>query len=176
MAETLNARETLFKAVLDAYRGEYGELYQTWRNLETKAQGNAAIAGIFLAGLFAFVSDIAPQPPWWQKTLLVVSGCALGLSVLFAALVLAVRTRWSPQVGRNIEALATDLNRLDDDREVAERLPAFISDQVDVWKNGVTELQDLVHRKARNLRLAQLCLAFGVVAIVFVTLLNVVHM
>lgn len=42
MVDSVNPRGELFKAVLDAYRVEYGELYQTWRSIDTKAQGNVA--------------------------------------------------------------------------------------------------------------------------------------
>lgn len=176
MAETLDPRGTLFKAALDAYKDEYGELYQTWRNIEAKAQGNVAIAGIFLAGLFAFLRDIAPETFWWQKALLVTAGCALGISVLLAALVLKVRTRLSPQVGRNIEALVRDLTRLSDESDLIGRLPAFASDQMEVWRSTVSQLEDIVQGKAKNLRCAQIFLALGVVAIVILVLAKIVRL
>jgi hypothetical protein len=175
MVDSVNPRGDLFKSVLDAYRVEYGELYQTWRSIDTKAQGNVAIAGIFLAGLFVYVKDIDPAGLWWQKTVLVVSGCALVFSVLIAVLVLQVRIRWSPQVGKNIEKLAHDLLDLSDESDMGNRLPAFQSDQVEGWKNSVDKIREIVTGKANKLYCAQVLLAVGVVCIAIITILKIVE-
>ncbi len=174
MVDFVNPRGELFKAVLDAYRVEYAELYQTWRSIDTKAQGNVAIAGIFLAGLFAFVKDIVLATLWWQKTLLVVSGCALSFSVLLAVLVLKVRTRRSPQVAHYIETLARDLADLSDESDIRSRLPAFASDQIEGWRNSVSEMDRLVTEKANKLYWAQVLLGLGVVSIAIIAILKIV--
>ena len=173
MVDFVNPRGELFKSVLDGYRVQYAELYQTWRSVDTKAQGNVAIAGIFLAALFVFVRDIAPAALWWQKTLLVVSGCALTFSVLLALLVLELRTRWSPHA-RNIETLARDLADLSDESEVRSRLPEFASEQIEGWRNSVSDMDQIVKEKATKLYLAQVLLALGVVSIAIITIIKIV--
>ncbi|MDQ3474098.1 MAG: hypothetical protein M3447_10210 [Acidobacteriota bacterium] len=63
MVTDLEIRETWRKATLDAFLDEYREQTETWRSLETKAQGNIAVAGIFVAGSLAYItkSDLILQ-------------------------------------------------------------------------------------------------------------------
>jgi hypothetical protein len=51
---------SLLQVALEAYKDEYREISDSWRNTETKAQGAVAIAGIFMAGY-------SPTLGSWQK-------------------------------------------------------------------------------------------------------------
>lgn len=54
--------EILFKHALDHGKFEYEDLAATWRDIERKAQGNIAIAGIFLAGVsLVYRSVVSPS-------------------------------------------------------------------------------------------------------------------
>jgi hypothetical protein len=157
---------------LDAYRAEYAELYQVWRNLDTKAQGATAIAGIFVAGAFAFAEDFARSNSIAQKAVIGVFGFALGLSVLLSLSVLSVKTRWSAHVGRNIERLATDLLDLED-CELSPRLARFLGDQAMVWRMAVTSLRGSVASKSILLKRSQFFLGIGIVLAIVLTFTRV---
>jgi hypothetical protein len=60
MSELPTSFSDLPRLALENYREEYRDLSETWRSLDTKAQGLGAIAGIFLAALFAWAREMPP--------------------------------------------------------------------------------------------------------------------
>jgi hypothetical protein len=165
----------LLEIVLRAYKDEYIELYSIWRNLETKAQGTIVMAGIFLAGLFTLMKD--PLPPIaWQRWLLGFSAITLGTSAFMASLVQRVRSRVSPQFGIPVEALAEDLlSRVTNPDELVSRLTGFVGDQVEMWKNSVSQFQLAVDKRADSLWRAQFVLGVAMVGIVLVSVLRITN-
>lgn len=75
-------RLELARTQLDAYRQEHGHLNATWGSLEKKGQGTAAVAGIFLAAVFAFIRDLPAGAPWPVAWALPVATAFLVLSVV----------------------------------------------------------------------------------------------
>ena len=92
-------REFLRKNLFDSYRDEYKEISDIWRGLETKAQGNIAIAGIFIAGAFAFIAKPETGIHWLEKQFLIASLVFLVISVVSSVLVLKVREVYFPPMG-----------------------------------------------------------------------------
>ncbi len=109
--------------VLEAYRMEHRDLVETWRALDTKAQGAAANAGIFLAGLFAFLRDVATHPPSAAVRFgLALATVALVVSVIVAILALRIRYTQGAPLGAPLEELARDQMKLAE-HERTERSP-----------------------------------------------------
>lgn len=163
------------KATLEAYREEHRDINEAWRQLDAKAQGTAAIAGVFLAAAFVFVREINSLKPslWTRAGLVVAIGC-LVTSVALAVVAMRVRQVSAAPLGEPVEQLAEDLMAVADEAERLARMPAFVRDQVAPWKEVNEELRKAIQSKAESVSRAQLWLlaAIGAVAVVTVLVLG----
>jgi hypothetical protein len=91
---------TLRDATLVAYLEEYKELTETWRSLESKAQGNIAVAGIFIAGSLAYLEKLSPQLQRHEQVFLLIAIACLIVSVILAILALKTQTITPPTAGK----------------------------------------------------------------------------
>ncbi|MGQ0761785.1 MAG: hypothetical protein ACT4OT_07195 [Acidobacteriota bacterium] len=162
-------RESLQRLVLDSYRDEYKDVSETWRNLEGKAQGAVAIAGIFVAGAFAYIRD-AKTPGSLEKVSLAVSIFSLMASVLFAIWALKVRKVPAPPWGSEIGKLVQDLLAIKDDPELAKRVPLFTTDQVKLWETSTNKAKKVNQSKANWLLASHVFLVLAILAIGFASL------
>lgn len=165
MATELEIKEALRKAVLEAYSNEYKELSDTWRGLETKAQGSIAIAGIFIAGAFAYIRDITPNAYRHEKLFLLIAIICLVISVVLSILVLKIRTIAAPPMGEYIDRVVQDILRLNKVDELPERLVRFDNDQIAAWRIVKNEAQLSNMLKARYLWRAQIFLMSAIVTV-----------
>ena len=172
MTDPSKLRESLNKTVLDSYRDEYKELNDTWKNLEGKAQGAVAIAGIFIAGAFAYTREIGPQGIRYEKIFLGASILCLIISVGLSILALKVRTVAAPPMGEHVDNLVQDLLQVDNDAELLERIPRFVADQVASWRVVSQEANESIKLKAKYLWGAHLCLAFAILTIALLSVLK----
>lgn len=164
-------KESLRRAVLVAYREEYKELSDTWRGLETKAQGSIAIAGIFIAGAFAYIRDITPNSHPYEKLFLIIIVLCLVTSVVLSILALKIRTVAAPPMGEYIDQMVRDILNLNNDDELAERIVRFDNDQITTWRMVKKEAENANRLKARYLWRAQIFLmsAIATVALLMIS-------
>lgn len=160
-------KETLPDKILDAYSDAYKELSDNWRGLETKAQGNIAIAGIFIAGAFAFIQKISPELNLAEKVMLVAALFFLIMSVILAVRALRVQIVPAPLFGRFVEGSVKRLLLINDEAEFNRRFTNFINDYAVKWQNVLLDLSEQLHNKASDLEKAQ---AFLIGAILVVAL------
>lgn len=171
LEEASKIREFLRKTLLDSYQDEYKEISDIWRVLETKAQGNIAIAGIFIAGAFAFIGKIERQTFWLEKELLF-----LVISVVFSVLVLKVRQVYFPPMGGFIDQMFIDHLKITNDDELLARFPRFINDQAKAWEKVKINLERQNKLKARFLGFAQWFLLIAILTVALATLLKIIHL
>jgi hypothetical protein len=164
-------RESLLKTALDAYRDEYEKLAEIWRSIEVKAQGNIAIAGIFIAGAFAFVRDIIRPSPNCQKHIFVVALGLLVASVIFSLLALRTRSMLRPPGGEIVSKLVGDLLPLISEKDFEDRMPAFIENQIKGWKQSVEGVRKANEDKASHLWVAQLSLLAAILLVAVLTII-----
>lgn len=159
-------------AALEAYREEHRDLNETWRHLDSKAQGTAAIAGIFLAAAFVFVREINAIKPsvWIRHGLVLAIGC-LVTSVAMAVLALRIRQVSTAPLGAPVGELAEDLMTIADDAERAARMPAFLRDQARPWKEINDDIRAANENKAMYVSRAQGWLLAAISAVAGVTVL-----
>lgn len=160
----------LLEIALAAHGEAYKELTQSWRAIETKAQGTVALAGIFMAAAFAFVRDV---PEDVGRATLVLFGVAVVL-LTFSAIgaVWAQRVRTIPAspsllVHRWIEAI-----RKLPTEEQAARLPGFYEEYNDAWVTTNGKLMDLIRSKARSVMIAQMALLIAGACVSAATLIT----
>jgi hypothetical protein len=166
-------RETLESSVLDSYREENKELSETWRSLETKAQGAVAISGIFIAGAFAYIREVNLQGHRVEKIFLGTSILSLVVSVVLSIFALRARKVAAAPIGEYLDELVQDLLQLENDGELEERLPDFVKDQIRLWRIVVKAASATNKSKARYLLAAYV---FLVLAILMVALLSILKL
>jgi hypothetical protein len=158
-------KESLRQASLEAYREDYKKLTDTWHNLEGKAQGNVAIAGIFIAGAFAFIREIEKNAYLHEKIFLATAITCLVISVVLSILTLRIRWVAFPPVGENVDRLVADLLRISDPTEFSNRLPLFFNDQIAEWRIVNDAVDEANKLKAKHLWRAQLFLLSSIIII-----------
>src|SRR4028119_24929 len=109
MTHLTEIKELRKQAITNSY-DEYKELIATWRNLDTKAQGNITIAGIFIAGAFGYISKVDGQPALYEKLFFGLTIVLLITSVILAILVLRIRPVCSPPLGTFVTKYVTDIS------------------------------------------------------------------
>lgn len=176
MEDVSKIREFLRKTLLDSYREEYKEISDVWRTLETKAQGNIAVAGIFIAGAFAFIGKINQQTYWLEKGLLSAALLFLVGSVIASVLVLRVRQLYFPPLGGFIDQMFIDHLKVKDDEELLERLPLFINDQAKAWRSVKSNIEEQNRQKATYLTLAQWSLLIAILIVALATFVKITQL
>jgi hypothetical protein len=156
-------RQDLAKTVRDSYRGRYDDLVQAWRASDTKAQGTAAIGGVFIAALFAFVRDAATRNAEPAMAVVLIAAAVLtSLSVGASLLALRMRRVPAPPLGKATEDLVTDILACPDD-ELAARLSSFYRDDASLWRQVDDEVYAVSGCKTRWVWASQLLLFAAII-------------
>jgi hypothetical protein len=151
-AERAELRE---KALVASY-DEYKELTGAWRNLDTKAQGNITVAGIFIAGAFGYLTKFT-EPVAFEAVTLSLTVVSLVLCVVLSVLALRVREVPPHYLGDFMREMVGNLEDKTDE-EFREYLPAFYTIQAKGWGESSKELIAANESKGRRLWQAEVCL------------------
>jgi hypothetical protein len=163
-------RQSLRNATLEAYLAEYKELSETWRSLETKAQGNIAVAGIFIAGSLAYLEKLNPQLRTNEEVFLLIAIGCLIISVILSILVLKTQTITPPPLGSFVDHFTTDLLRLNILASLQTYRSTFFADHVDQWRTVLSEIRESNELKAERLWGAQQFLIAAILAVAALSL------
>lgn len=144
---------------LECTKGEYDDLADTFKSLDSKAQGTVTLAGILVAAPFAFLKEITVMagPLQW-----LVSGTLLASLGTIGCVLVALRVAEiaMPLSGSVAAKLAADASRDDlpeDDAEAAkdELMSAFLTDVQGTWARAVEDLRAKALTKAAWVARAQ---------------------
>ncbi len=174
MTERINDRLDLLLLSLDAHKAEYLEHSDNWKNLETKAQGAVAIAGIFLAVLFSWVHDIPQNYSCLEYFLLIASIVLLVSSVICAILGLKIRKVCFPPIGSMDGDITIDILSIEDKKEFKERIPAFLNDQIHVWDETNKDIQNNNERKAKYIEVSQITIMAAACVVALLSIIAVI--
>lgn len=163
-------KNTLRETILESFVNEYKELADTWRNLETKAQGTAGIAGIFIAGALGYLHDLSGSVYLYEKIFLTVTIACLVSTVVSSVLVLRIRKISSPPLGEYMDKLINDLFEIDDDKDFFERVPLVVTDRISAWKRVIHDAAASNAVKAKHLWRAQLFLITAIISVALLIL------
>lgn len=163
---------TLSCLVEQRYRDEYAAGLDLWRDIERKAQGVVAVAGIVLTGLFAIVRAEHIKEIG-LATILYVAVTSLGLAVFSAVSALWTRRISTPPQACLLEQSAADIAKVISNDSVDERLSLFVNGQLRDWKISVAEIKKANDDKARNLTLSHTFVLVSL-ALLLVATINVI--
>lgn len=174
MAEIPDIKESVRQTVLDYYREECRDLIDNWHGLEVKAQGTAAVAGIFIAGALAYLREMDSEFHVLARVFIVLTLLLLIVSVVYSILALSTQKKEAPPMGDYVLTLANDVLQLEDE-QISERLPGFFNAQMDGWKKVRDEAEHLIAKKARYFRWAQGCVLVASIIIAVLALIKAFH-
>lgn len=157
MSET-KAADQLIDLALERAQYEYTELAENWKLLDAKAQGTAAIAGIFLAAFVAFVSKDPCSVAGDIHTKLAVAVLLFLLlaSILFAVTAMRVIGFDMPPSGRSTRddvAKLLDLP-LNEDELRAERTK-LLRELTEIWLSSGDTIENCNAKKVKLVQRAQ---------------------
>jgi len=144
----------LRRLAVETYCNEFKELSDSWRSLDTKAQGLGAIAGIFLAAVFARTRDLPSSFGSCERLILAAATLLLVVAVGAAVLALWIgRTAMAP-LGQTAEFIDLILQHAKKD-ELNEAIENFYNDQITVWKKANGDMRKHIPTKATSITCGQ---------------------
>ncbi len=171
MAEKeIQAKTDLAKMVLDSYLFEYKDYMAWWNDLDRKAQGTVAIAGIILAGALAFARQLSVNTPFYEKILLSIAIVLLLCAIGFAVLTLIVREVSLPPAAKQIEELAKEILSTNDSENFSRRVSGIVYDQTKLWGKCTQDLYKGCGKKANKVVVAQILILAAAILTAVVTI------
>lgn len=152
------------KEVLTAFKDQFHFARDRLRSIDAKAQGTIAIAGIFLAAIFALTRN-GTRLGVTHQVLILGALILLVASVLLAVLTLKVRKFTAPPAAEVVRRL---LDRaIKADSRAPSALVGTYNDQAHLWSAANRSAYETAEQKATLLEAAQwvLLLAVGLVAV-----------
>lgn len=171
MSDIEDQEARLLQQAVDACKQEHEELSEQWNALDTKAQGTMATAGIFVAGMLAFINTLSQTATAAQKWFLTGAAVLLALCIVVALRVLAVREVTSAPVGAQLRKLVDDLLGVPG-AITPSRLQNFARDHMRMWEAANKDVRDVNASKAKQLACAQWILFAAILCAAVVTLLK----
>ena len=140
---------------------QYREACEDWSILEAKAQGVAAIAGVFVAAIFAFLGHIEGSGKYLVQCSVSLCTVLLLVSIAFCLRVLWLQDYKPPPSGESVLSRAKDVAALNPE-ERRTQMPHVIETLCSDWKPSLIEMERVVESKAKDVRWAQRCLAAAI--------------
>jgi len=107
--ESVPSRQEAIAAVINAYEGEFIRLEDTWKSLETKAQGTLTVAGLFVGFVLTFTKELPPTIGVALRIFLSLLLVVLGYSLWWGISALRIRRVGAGPGGERLEAWYEDL-------------------------------------------------------------------
>jgi hypothetical protein len=167
-------RETWRKATLDAFRDEYREHSEIWRSLESKAQGNVAVAGIFVAGSLAYLTKSDLKLHQHEVIFLLAAVVCLIVSVLLSILTIKTQEITPPPLGSFVNHFVRVLLPMDP-ACFKGFLETFYADHANQWTKVIAELRESNETKAHLLWRAQEFLIAAILAVAALSLSKLIY-
>jgi hypothetical protein len=160
--------DELREKALAASYDEYKELTGAWRNLDAKAQGNITVAGIFIAGAFAYLTKFT-QPGIAEAGIFFLTVLFLMVCVVLSVLVLRVSEVPPHYLGGFMRYMVRALEGKTNE-EFQVHLPLYHNEHAAHWNESSEKLIVANESKGKLLWAAQV---FLIAAILSVALLVV---
>ena len=159
----VQTRIDLRRESLAELKAEYAELWDSWKVVESKAQPFAALAGVFLAGAFAYVGQLKGASTAEHVILLTI------VALLIAGIVFALSAIWITDVSspylssEGIDEIDDLLGASADSAELQLRRERMIQAAIKRWTGACNETRSTLVNKRQLLNhcLLTLCSAAG---------------
>jgi hypothetical protein len=154
--------KSIARLMLEFGRLEFDDVCTTWRDIERKAQGTIAVAGVFIAGVVALLTHLH-APPCAVSAVLAGVILLLVVSVLLAVRSLLVSNYDGLKDSADVFKEAEEVLAAPTDSEAKGAIRTFVKNLADDFTKTSSGIHEINLRKANWVRAAQLCLSLGVV-------------
>lgn len=169
-------RLELLEKSLQSCINEYKDKIAIFNNLDTKAQNNITIAGIFLGAMFAFLQGdnlgkFISHTHTLGIFLIGLSIISLIISIGFCLYALKIRTMSAPLESDELFRMAQDILKLEDsefDQTISEN---FLRDQISVWPQILKDMYKHNEDKAIAISRGQTLIAIAIIIIASLSLI-----
>jgi hypothetical protein len=164
-------QDELREKALTASYDEYKELINAWRTLDTKAQGNITIAGIFVAAAFAYLTKF-DRLGLGERVFLLFTVIFLIICVVLSLIVLQVREVPPHYLGGLMRKVAGDLEGASQEK-LRAYLPKVYNMHANLWSSTSEKLIKANKDKGEFLWLAQVSLIVAIVTAAMLVILKI---
>ncbi len=171
MTEDEKAQLKLLQQAVDSFADEHRGLADQWDAIDRKALGMVTVAGIFIAGILAFVRALSTGAHCAVKVALSFTMLCLTFSVLAALLALLLRSAVESPHGSKLKEMVDDLIAKTGAAEFT-RSADFARDHASLWKAANESVRTGNISKAHWLETSQVLLVIGIVAASAATVLE----
>lgn len=161
--------ESVRDSVLASYQEEFKELTANWTALEGKAQSIITIAGLFVAGVLAYVRESKAENQNFEKLFLIFSIFCLIGSILWAMRALKIRDVVKSPFGKNTDELATGLSAISSQEDYLRFKLGFFGDLKDSWIETRESIAKENERKAGYIQTANYFLISAIIAVALIS-------
>ena len=176
--EIVRLQEALVDLELKGLSDEYNELADTWKQIDTKAQVTASVAGVFLGGVFAIQRTpnlVLPPPEIW---FLAAALTLLVLSIISAIMGLQLRDISFPPRGVSHAEIFDSLYGTEEflrgGSGLLERRLRHKQQQVGLWRQVNAKTLKILTSKGKCTLAAQWLFAIGVSVFAFLSIYELV--
>lgn len=139
---SFQTRIVMRRLALDDLKAEHAELWDSWKVVEAKAQPIAALAGVFLAGIFAYLTQLPKAASDLERVLLLCIAVTLVFSALCALQAIWVVEVNSPYLSSEHINEIDDLLRVSgDENELDARHERLLQAATDRWSNACAAMR-----------------------------------
>ena len=170
MDEEQKAQWALIEQAVKSFADEGKDLADQWDAIDRKAQGMVTVAGVFVAGLLAFVKDLAEDASGGQRYALTVSLGLLVVAVAFSLFAMHMRSAKPAPVGDTLKTMVDEL--LGAGTPDYDAFRKFANDHGSAWAAANEDVLKVNLKKAYWLEASQWLLVGGVFAAAAATLMR----
>lgn len=161
----------LREKALTASYDEYKELIGAWRALDTKAQGNITIAGIFVAAAVAYLTKFE-KPGLGARFFLFWVIVFLVMCIILSLITLIIRETPPHYLGGFMREMVEDLEGMTEE-ERRGYMPALYAEHASLWASTSTKLADANKVKGEFLLVSQGSLLLAIVSAAALVILKI---
>jgi hypothetical protein len=155
VTEQQTSTSDLQRFALESYRDEYRDLSEIWRNLDAKAQGLSAIAGVFLAAVLAWSRALPAEFGKHERFLIAGTIVLLFVAIVAAVCALQLRKVKKAPFGDETAGMVRDILPTMSPEDFSSRASNFYNDQMTAWKDTNRDIREKIQSKTSWLTFAQ---------------------
>lgn len=144
----VDARIEMRAHALEVLKSEHAELWDSWKVVESKAQPIAALAGVFLAGVFAYLGQLPASASSTERFMLLLIAALLVVSAILALAAIWITDVKSPYLSsQGIDEVDDMLREATNAADLDDRHERMIQSAVFRWTAACENIRKGLQRK-----------------------------
>ncbi|MBT3068401.1 hypothetical protein [Rhodoferax sp. U11-2br] len=155
----------------DSIVREHAELWDAWKVIEAKAQPVSAATGVFLAGVFAYATQLPKTASTFERLLLLIVAALLVIAIVQSLRAIWVVDAASPHLGHEGSNEVDDILKSTQAHErLSDRFENLLNNTTNRWASSCESIRKDLNRKSNFLVCALKLLAWAAGGVFFLLL------